>query len=160
MLAIMRAGGEIDERGRVLRQPLVLCVEGAEFTVSKADVDALQRAKAAVAAGVEVLCGRAGLRFDDLRAVHLAGSFGEHLDVENARRIGLLPPISDAVVRLAGNTALRGALDLLLSAHAEAALARARRGCTLVNLSLEPEFEELFLEHLYLRPVAERNRCR
>ncbi len=154
MLALLLASGEIDERGRVPRAPLSLAVDGAEFAVSKADVDALQRAKAAVAAGTEVLCRRAGVRFDELGTVHLAGSFGEHLDVENAMRIGLLPPIPASRVRLAGNTALHGALDLLLSLEAEAALERARRGSTLVNLSMEDEFEELFLDHLYIRPMV------
>jgi len=86
--------------------------------------------------------------------VHLAGSFGEHLDIENAQRIGLLPPIPAGRVRLAGNTALQGALDLSLSDDAEAALAQARERATVVNLSMEQEFEDLFLDHLYIRPMA------
>lgn len=154
LLAILRAGGEVDERGRVLREPIIVRLDGAEFTVSKSDVDALQRAKAAVAAGTEALCRRAGVRLGELGAVHLAGSFGERLDVPNAQRIGLLPPIPAERVRLAGNTALRGAQDLLVSREAEAALESARRGCTLVNLSREDEFEDLFLRHLYVRPMA------
>jgi uncharacterized 2Fe-2S/4Fe-4S cluster protein (DUF4445 family) len=156
LLAILRAGGEIDELGRFVREPVTLMVKGERFALSKADVDALQRAKAAVAAGIEVLCRRAGVRFDEIDVLHLAGSFGEHLDAEHARCIGLLPPVPAARVRFAGNTALQGALDLLISDEAEAVLARVRRGCTLVNLSLEEEFEELFLEHLYVRPMAPR----
>lgn len=156
MLAILRAGGEVDERGRLLREPLVIAVGGAEFTVSKADVDLLQRAKAAVGAGIAVLLLRAGLRFDQIGTVHVAGSFGEHLDVGNAERIGLLPPIPAARVRLAGNTALHGALDVLLSDEAGAAEARARRSARLINLSMEEEFEELFVDHLHIRPVAAR----
>jgi len=156
MLAMLRAGGEVDERGRLLRQPLTIAVDGAEFAISKADIDMLQRAKAAMAAGVEVLCLRADLTFDQIGTVHVAGSFGEHLDVDNAERIGLLPPIPTARVRLAGNTALHGALDLLVSDEAELALAQARERATLINLSMEEEFEDLFLDHLYIRPMAER----
>jgi uncharacterized 2Fe-2S/4Fe-4S cluster protein (DUF4445 family) len=156
LLALLRSEGEVDERGRLRREPLTIAVAGAALAFGKADVDMLQRAKAAVGAGVEVLRRRAGLRFDQIAAVHVAGSFGEHLDVENAARIGLLPPIPAARIRLAGNTALRGALDLLLSADAEASLARARRAARLINLSMEEEFEELFLEHLYIRPAEER----
>jgi uncharacterized 2Fe-2S/4Fe-4S cluster protein (DUF4445 family) len=154
LLAILRAGGEIDERGRLRREPITLAVGGVELSVSKADVDMLQRAKGAVAAGIEVLCHKAGLRFDRLGAVHVAGSFGEHLDVEHAERIGLLPPFPAGRVRLAGNTALQGALDLLRSDEAGAALERARRATRLVNLSMEEEFEELFLERLHIRPFA------
>jgi uncharacterized 2Fe-2S/4Fe-4S cluster protein (DUF4445 family) len=156
LLALLRDGGEIDERGRPSRAPLTIAVAGSELTVSKADVDALQRAKAAVAAGIEVLCGRARLRPHELAAVHVAGSFGEHLDVANAVRIGLLPRVPVEHVKLAGNTALHGALDLLLSDRAEAALARARERTTLINLSMEADFEDLFLEHLHVRPMPER----
>jgi uncharacterized 2Fe-2S/4Fe-4S cluster protein (DUF4445 family) len=156
MLAILRSGGEIDERGRLVREPLTLDVDGTELSISKADVDTLQRAKAAIAAGTDALLRRAGLRFDRIGTVHVAGSFGEHLDVNNAERIGLLPPIPAARVRLAGNTALRGALDIVLSNEAETALERARRDAKVINLSMEEEFEELFIDHLYLRPIAER----
>lgn len=156
LLAILRSGGEVDERGRLQRQPLTVALDGAEFAVSKADIDLLQRAKAAMATGVEVLCRRAGISFDQLGAVYVAGTFGEHLDVENAERIGLLPPVSTERVVLAGNTALFGALDLSLSDEAEAALGRARREVTLVNLSFEQEFEDLFLDHLYIRPMVAR----
>jgi uncharacterized 2Fe-2S/4Fe-4S cluster protein (DUF4445 family) len=157
LLAILRSGGEIDERGRPVREPVTVVVDGVELTVSKADVDALQRAKGAVAAGIEVLCRKAGVRFDRIAAVHVAGSFGEQLDVENAARIGLLPPVPADRIVLAGNTALQGALDLLVSEHADAALARARERAMLVNLSMEEGFEELFLEHLHVRPMAEGN---
>jgi uncharacterized 2Fe-2S/4Fe-4S cluster protein (DUF4445 family) len=154
LLALLRAGGEIDERGRPSRAPLTISLPGSGLAVSKADIDTLQRAKAAVAAGVEVLCRRAGLRPLELAAVHVAGSFGEHLDVTSAQQIGLLPPVAAERVRLAGNTALHGALDLLLSGEAEAALARARQRTILLNLSMEPEFEDLFVEHLHIRPMS------
>ncbi|HEX9289731.1 MAG TPA: ASKHA domain-containing protein [Anaeromyxobacteraceae bacterium] len=157
LVGLLASGGEIDERGRPRREPLTIVVAGAELGVSKADIDVFQRAKAAVGAGVEVLRRRSGLRFDQIAAVHVAGSFGEQVDVENAQRIGLLPPVPPERVRLAGNTALRGALDVLLSAEAGASLARARRGAKLINLSMDAAFEELFLDHLYLRPAGARS---
>jgi uncharacterized 2Fe-2S/4Fe-4S cluster protein (DUF4445 family) len=156
LLAILRSGGEVDERGRILHEPATLRIEGAEFSVSKADVDTLQRAKAAVAAGILVLLRRAGLRFDQLGAVYVAGSFGEHLDIDSAARIGLLPSIPGARVHLVGNTALEGALDLLISDEAEMALTQARRSACLINLSMEEAFEELFVDHLYIRPFGVR----
>jgi uncharacterized 2Fe-2S/4Fe-4S cluster protein (DUF4445 family) len=156
LLAHLRAGGELDERGRPAREPLRIRVDGAEFGVSKADVDTLQRAKGAVAAGVDVLCRRAGVDLDRLAAVHVAGSFGEHLDLGSATRIGLLPPVSRGRAQLAGNAALHGALDVLLSGEARAALERARERTRVVNLSLDEDFEERFLEHLHLRPMAAR----
>jgi uncharacterized 2Fe-2S/4Fe-4S cluster protein (DUF4445 family) len=156
MLAILRSTGEIDERGRLLREPLTLSVGGAELAISKADVDALQRAKAAIAAAIDVLLRQAGLGCEEIGSIHVAGSFGEHLDVENAVRIGLLPPVRAACVHLAGNTAVRGALDVVISDEAGTAVARSRQSAKLLNLSMEPSFEELFIDHLYLRPIAVR----
>jgi uncharacterized 2Fe-2S/4Fe-4S cluster protein (DUF4445 family) len=154
LLAILVAAGEIDERGRPAAAPITFSVEGAEFALSKADVDALQRGKAAVAAGIDVLCRRAGVGLDELCAVHVGGTFGEHLDLEHAARVGLLPPIAAERARLAGNTALHGALDLLLSDEAQASLALARERVKLINLSMEADFEELFVEHLFIRPMG------
>jgi uncharacterized 2Fe-2S/4Fe-4S cluster protein (DUF4445 family) len=157
MLAIFRTSAEIDERGRPVREPLTISIAGAELSIGKADIDALQRAKAAIAAGIDVLLRRAGLRFDEIGTIHVAGSFGEHLDIHNAERIGLLPPMPAARVHLAGNTALAGALDIVLSDEAETALSRARQNAKVINLSMEDDFEELFIDHLYLRPIAERD---
>jgi len=159
LLAIFRASREIDERGRPLREPLTVTVGGVELGLSKADVDALQRAKGAVGDRVEVLCRRAGVSFDRIGAVHVAGSFGEHLDLANAIAIGLLPPVPTGRVTLAGNTALQGALDLLLSREADAALERVRERATLVNLSMEEDFEELFVDHLHIRKMSARSRA-
>jgi len=154
LLAVLRETGEIDECGRPIREPLTISVDGTDFTLSKGDIDALQQAKAAIAAGIDVLCRRAGLGCDRIGTIHVAGSFGEHLDFANAKRIGLLPPVAADRVRLAGNTALHGAIDLLLSDAAEATLALARPNAKLINLSLDEDFAESFFDHLYLRAAA------
>jgi len=153
-LAILRETGEIDERGRPLREPLAIPVDGADFSLSKADIDVLQQAKAAIGAGIEVLCRRAGLAPGKIAAIYVAGSFGEHLDIANAQRIGLLPQVPAERIRLAGNTALHGAIDLLLSDRAQRALDRVRPDVKLINLSLDGDFADLFFEHLYLRPSS------
>ncbi len=49
-----------------------------------------------------------------LHAIHLAGAFGNYVQIDSALRIGLLE-VPRAVVHPAGNTALRGAKMLLLS---------------------------------------------
>jgi len=152
LLAHLAEAGQIDELGRPTTTPIDVDVAGQHFTVSKADIDTLQQAKAAVAAGLDSLCRLAGLPLDDLQAVHIAGAFGEHLQLENAVRIGLLPAIPDNRFHLAGNTALAGALDILLSPQAEEAMRAVRRKTKIVNLSLEDSFDELFVEHLFLRP--------
>ena len=82
--------------------------------VSQADIRELQLAKGAIAAGVRILLGHWGASMQDVRAVYLAGAFGNYVRVESAARIGLLEMARERVVS-AGNTALRGAKLMLLS---------------------------------------------
>jgi uncharacterized 2Fe-2S/4Fe-4S cluster protein (DUF4445 family) len=89
----------------------------------------------------------------DLKRVVAAGLFGRYLDVDNARQIGLLPDVPAERIELAGNTALTGAAALLLSAGARAVLDRARATARSINLAQLPDFDAIFLEHLYLQPM-------
>lgn len=82
--------------------------------LAQSDIRELQLAKGAIAAGLRLLLRRFDAPSSALEAVALAGAFGNYLATPSALRIGLLdaPP---AVLRPAGNTALRGA-KLLLAA--------------------------------------------
>ena len=71
----------------------------------------------------------------------------------DARTVGFLQDIPDERIELCGNTALAGCESLLLSPEVEAELARLRGRTAIINLSHIPDFEELFLENLYLRPM-------
>ena len=53
----------------------------------------------------------------------------------------------------AGNTAAAGAAALLLSRLAQAMAERLRRSAKLVNLAHYPDFDDAFIDHLYLRPM-------
>lgn len=128
---------------------------GRHFTLTKRDVDQLQRAKAAVAGGIRALCRNAGIAVDELRRVSVAGAFGRHLDIGNAQAIGLLPPVAPGIVELCGNTALAGCGEILLSRSAESAAAQLRTSARVINLAHQAGFEEIFLTHLYLRPMEQ-----
>ncbi len=154
LLAHLIKGNEIDERGCPRIHPLEVDLAGRRFSVAKADIDMLQRAKAAIAAGLETLTRRAGISLRDIRDVHVAGAFGLHLNLVNAIGIGLLPEIPVERFHLAGNTALSGAIDIMLSPAAEAALRMVRDKTRLINLSMEPEFDDLFVDRLFLRPFT------
>ncbi len=118
-------------------------------------VDLFQRAKAAIGAGVRILMERARLHAADLRRIYIGGTFGRYLNVQNAKRIGLLPAAPLKFFELCGNTALSGCEFLLLSPHGKGLLKAVKQRSKLINLAQEPGFEELFLENLYLRPMRE-----
>lgn len=70
------------------------------------DLRALQIAKGAVAAGIEVLLRRAGLSADELDGLYLAGGLGSSLNPQSALRIGMFPPQLAGKITALGNTAL------------------------------------------------------
>jgi uncharacterized 2Fe-2S/4Fe-4S cluster protein (DUF4445 family) len=125
-----------------------------EITVTKRDIDAFQRAKAAIGLAISTLVERSGLGWEDLNRLCIGGAFGVHLNIRNAQRVGLLPDIPAGKIQFGGNTALAGAEHWLLRAETTGEAARARRSARMVNLAGEADFDDRFLEHLYLQPIA------
>lgn len=80
-----------------------------DVCVTQEAVRAVQLAKAAIAAGIEILTAAYGIRTEDISGVILAGGFGYYLDPVAAAAIGLFPgELVDRTVT-GGNTALGGA---------------------------------------------------
>ena len=128
---------------------------GMELTLTKGDVDVIQRAKAAIGVGIVALCGHAGVSLSELQRVCVGGAFGRYLDVRNAQAIGLLPPVPPETVELAGNTAIAGCCDVMLSSLAAERLKALRSRARFVNLAQYPDFDQVFFENLYLQPMRE-----
>jgi hypothetical protein len=57
------------------------------------------------------------------------------------------------MVELWGNSALAGCERLLFASDSEPPMPVLKAKARTVNLAQVPEFEELFVEHLYLRPL-------
>lgn len=123
------------------------------IVLNKRDVDMFQRAKAAIGVGIQVLLTQAGMRCADLRRIYVGGAFGRFLNVENAQAIGLLPMIQPDRVELCGNIALAGCEEMLLSPAAVDSLKNLGSKTEIVNLSQCLDFEDIFLENLYLQPM-------
>lgn len=156
LLAVLRRQGELSAEGKLRRAGgYRFRVGAAEFALGNPQVDALQRAKGAVAAGVAALCERLAVRPGELRHVSLAGEFGRFLDVGHAAEIGLLPALAPDRVEAEGNAALAGCADILLSQEAEEEGEACRAAAELLNLTGDDRFPDRFLAGLYLRPMAE-----
>lgn len=116
-------------------------------SLTAADVRKLQLAKAAVAAGIQLLLEAAHKTAAQLDAILLAGGFGQQLSPAAARRIGLLPAGAAPITPL-GNTALAGAAQLLLQpgriAQATALAARCRH----IELAGNPKFNQCYMEQM------------
>ncbi|MBA4374356.1 MAG: ferredoxin [Thermodesulfovibrio sp.] len=124
-----------------------------DIVLKKKDVDSMQRAKAAIGAGVFCLLENAGMRLRDLRRVCIAGAFGKHLNIANACSIGLIPDVSPAKIELYGNAALAGCELLLIAGEGAETLAPLRSSAHMINLSGDSLFEDKFIQNLYLQPM-------
>ena len=115
------------------------------------DVEAVQKAKAAVAAVLALLLGKAGLDYEKLETIYVSGAFGSMLDVKNAIRIGLLPNLPENRFVLSGNSALVGASYCLLSPDFLDDVNTLAGSVEFVSVADEPDFEEIYIENLFFR---------
>lgn len=121
--------------------------EGAEREIvfTQQDVREFQLAKGAIRAGGMVLQSAMGLSDDDLDEVLLAGAFGTYIDLENARRVNLVPQVPLERLRSIGNAAGVGARLALISTKERAGAERIARGTEHVRLSGLEEFQRAFI---------------
>ena len=111
--------------------------------VTQNDVRAIQLAKAALRAGIDLLLERAGHPILD--EIHLAGAFGAHIDPLHAQVLGLLPDCPLESVRSVGNAAGVGAVEALLSAELRSEMEATARDVIKIETATEPRFQELFV---------------
>jgi uncharacterized 2Fe-2S/4Fe-4S cluster protein (DUF4445 family) len=121
--------------------------------LTQPDIRALQFAKGAIAAGVDVLMHQLGITAQDLHEVLLAGSFGSYINPASARTIGLVPWVPVERIIAVGNAAGEGAKIALLSFREREAASRIPEFIEYVELSGRAEFNDIFTEALGF-PVA------
>jgi uncharacterized 2Fe-2S/4Fe-4S cluster protein (DUF4445 family) len=116
-LAQMLDRGVVDWRGRFTdnREEFVIVDRTNPITISEEDIDKLKLAKAAIALGIKVMMERYDIDLGMLDTLHLAGGFGNFINVENARKIGMLPNLPPEKIDRVGNAAIEGAREVLIS---------------------------------------------
>ncbi|MCC8180109.1 MAG: ASKHA domain-containing protein [Planctomycetes bacterium] len=120
---------------------------GQGVKLTQRDIREFQLAKGAVAAGVVVLLGVAGLKPEQVDRVMLAGGFGNYLDPASALAVGLLPSgIMHERVHSVGNASLAGARLCLLSEHDRHAADALVQEVRYIELSGRADFQEAFAD--------------
>lgn len=111
--------------------------------VTQNDIRAIQLAKAALRAGIDLLIEHAGR--PEVVDIRLAGAFGAHIDPLRAMVLGLVPDCPLDSVRAVGNAAGTGAVQALLSRTLRAEMEHAVREVVKIETATEPRFQELFV---------------
>jgi uncharacterized 2Fe-2S/4Fe-4S cluster protein (DUF4445 family) len=138
----------------------------APVAVTQGDIRELQLAKGAIAAGLRILMRRWEKGLDtsvetagtsacatmhpespDLPRLYLAGAFGNYVNRESARRIGLLDFPEDRIWP-SGNTALLGAKMGLFEENLDQRLADLKNRVEHVPLAEDPLFQDTYVEEM------------
>ncbi|MDH5467175.1 MAG: ATP-binding protein, partial [Candidatus Aminicenantes bacterium] len=91
-----------------------------------------------------------GLVLDTIDSVYIAGGFGQHLNVENAVRIGLLPDIARDKFHYIGNSSLLGAYLILISEKNRGLADETADNMTYIELNTEPDYMNEYTGALFL----------
>jgi len=112
--------------------------------VTQNDVRAIQLAKAALRAGVQLLMDRMGVTQVD--RIRLAGAFGSHIDVKYAMILGMIPDCELSQVSSAGNAAGTGARIALLDKTSRKTIEDLVHRVEKIETAIEPKFQAHFVE--------------
>ena len=137
----------IGESGRVLTDDRLLHLKG-NVALTQNDVNELQFAKGAIAAGIEMMAADLGLDLHDIQAVYLAGAFGNYMNPDSACRIGLIPSYLRSRIKPCGNAAGKGSQMAAVSLEAYAYADMLATMSDFLDLAAQPDFQDTYVEHL------------
>ena len=119
-----------------------------DVVLTQRDIREIQKAKAAIRAGIETLVSESGLKYSDIGKLVIAGSFGQEIDMENACRIGLIPEELLGAAATAGNASLSGAVLYALDMGFRKRLEDVAGSAEQIELSLIPEFGARYVSQM------------
>ncbi len=135
---------EIDGSPHIVVVKADMSSSGEAMTISQVDIDSLVRSKAAMYTILETLLGYVGIRFEDIRAFYVAGTFGSFIKPRSAISIGMIPDLPEETYRSLGNSSLKGAIRLLAQRNLMDQIEAVRRRITYLELNVNQDFMNRF----------------
>jgi uncharacterized 2Fe-2S/4Fe-4S cluster protein (DUF4445 family) len=137
--------------GKLLEGRKIQLQEEPILALTQKDIRSLQLAKGAIHTGITVLARKAELPLSEIYRIVITGAFARSLKQADLQAIGLIPS-NASQVEFINDGALRGAA--LALADPGEPFAEIRPLIQVVNLVDEPDFQDLFLAGLELKPMA------
>ena len=162
LVAQLFLAGMIDIRGkfvpercgdRLVEQDGIMCLiivpaeesgTGRPLTLSQPDIDALIRSKGAMYTILTTISNTVGISMNEIKKFFVAGTFGSYINPRSAIILGMLPDIPIEKFVSLGNTSLKGAQMVLLSADAKQETEKIRDQIAYLELNVNQEFMNLF----------------
>lgn len=118
------------------------------IAITQKDIRELQNAKAAIAAGINVLASKAGIVMEDIDKVYLAGGFGSYINKKSAVAIGMIPKQLEEKIESVGNASGAGAIQALLSKKMLKKSDEIKNRIRYIELSASSEFTEAYIDNM------------
>jgi len=144
-VAILLELGRIDSSGACANEEEEILIE-SPVSLSQGDIREFQLAKAAIAAGLQVLANTLNKTLEDIDTLYIAGGFGNFINIEHVCSTGLIEIDKKRIVKL-GNSALLGAKIFLFSNEAD--IDNTVKLCRHVSLDADAGFQDIFVEKMF-----------
>ena len=119
-----------------------------DITISQNDVRQIQMAKAAFYAGARIILNNLGSNLK-IKQVFLAGAFGNYINANNAKFIGMIPDINDDKIFQIGNAAGIGAQHCLLNKNLRNKAQTLLKKIQYIEIAVDKSFQKEYAEAMY-----------
>ena len=119
-----------------------------DIALTQKDIRSVQLAKGASLAASRFLLMEAGCAPEDIEQVIIAGAFGEHMDLENFKRLSFIAPFPNAQYHFLGNTSLKSAEKVCMDSSFLVMASELRDRVKEVELSMNPAFNDEFINSM------------
>ncbi len=123
-----------------------------DIIISQKDVRELQMAKGAFFSGAQLLLNHINRTINtkiEIKQIYLAGAFGNYINKNNAKFIGMIPDISDEKIYQIGNAAGTGAQNCLLNTNLREKASKLLKRIDYVEIAIEKDFQRQYAEAMY-----------
>ena len=119
-----------------------------DILLTQKDIREVQLAKGSIAAGIEILLTKAGIDYEQINNVYLAGGFGSQIKTSSAAAIGLISPqLEEKIVKI-GNGAGIGAKWSLLNQELSQTAKKIAAQVEYIELSTHSDFQTIFIQEM------------
>lgn len=145
-VAILRQTGQIGQFGEITSGEESIQT-GKKIRLTQKDIYEFLLAKAAIAAGIEILSRHLSIHPSDIDEFYIAGGFGTYINISHLLATGMLEAAPGKIHKL-GNTALIGA-KMFLFENSEL-VPGILAGTQHVNLEGFPDFQDIYVSKMFL----------
>lgn len=137
-----------EKQGVFMLVPLEQAGNERGVYLTQKDIGEVQLAKAAIAAGIQMLMKRLGITEEEICSVYIAGAFGNYMDPVSAGKIGLLPAALVKKVKPVRNAAGEGAKIALVNEREMLEMDELVGKIDFVELAASGDFQDYFIDEL------------